>query len=212
MTQAVRAAARRSSLAAIIVTGNGTFCAGGDLDALRGLAEKRRTTPRLYEPAHEMIRSLLDAPCPTIAAIDGMAVGLGFDLALICDLRLVGPEGKLRQGWARYGAIHGTGGLFFLNRISPTLIWRLLNDQPIIGPDDAERLGLAEAVSGTTALEAALERARNYAKLPTQAVREYVRMTRQLAGRAELEAHLEDCARTQAALFNDQSFARLVGR
>ena len=61
-----------------------------------------------------MIRTLMAVPVPTIAAVDGAAVGMGMDLALACDSRFIGTTGWMRQGWARYGAIPATGGLVFL--------------------------------------------------------------------------------------------------
>ena len=110
LTLRLQEASERTSISALIITGTGTFCAGGDLKALQRVADGRSATPSTYNAAHRMIRTLLDVPVPTIAAVDGAAVGLGMDLALACDSRLVGTNGWMRQGWARYGAIPATGG------------------------------------------------------------------------------------------------------
>jgi enoyl-CoA hydratase/carnithine racemase len=104
-----------------------------------------------------MIRSLVSVPVPTTAAIDGPAIGLGMDLALACDVRIVGSNGWLMQGWARVGLVPATGGVMLLASRAPTLLWRMLADQPRLDGHAASQEGIAEKAED--ALRAAIERA-----------------------------------------------------
>lgn len=193
-----------SDVAAVVLTGNGAFCSGADL---RRVAE-RQAVPEaerradVRDAAQGMIRTIVDAPVPVIAAVDGPAVGLGFDLALACNDLLIGPDGWCMQGWGRIGAIPATGGLLFLRARNPSLLWKLLAEQPRIGPADAERWGLAEPVAEGTALEAAVARGRALAELPRRALHAYVRLARAPL-RAELPGHFDQCADEQVRLLAD---------
>ena len=74
LTLRLQEASERTSISALIITGTGTFCAGGDLKALQHVADRHAATPSTYDAAHRMIRALLAVPVPTIAAVDGAAV------------------------------------------------------------------------------------------------------------------------------------------
>jgi 2-(1,2-epoxy-1,2-dihydrophenyl)acetyl-CoA isomerase len=159
--------------------------------------------------AQALIRALIDSPVPLFAAIDGPAVGLGFDLALACDVLFFGPTGWAMQGWGRIGAIPGTGGELLLRRRNPGLLWRLLATQPRIDAALAERWGIGEAVSVGTALHAAQERAVALTSLPLAAVRAYVALNRD-ALRRDLGGHLALCAQLQPTLLADAGIGRRV--
>src|SRR5688500_374040 len=91
---AVRPVANDEDTCGVVLTGEGAFCAGGNL---KGAQERAAMTPEerramITRSFQGIIRTLLELPVPTVAAIDGPAVGMGFDIALACDSRLVGPE------------------------------------------------------------------------------------------------------------------------
>jgi len=107
-----------------VLTGNGAFCAGGNL---RGAVERSDldTSERrqmVYAAYQGVVRALVDCPVPTVAAVDGPAVGMGFDLALACDSRFVGPDGWCQQGWGRVGLVPGTGGELLLRLRAPNAL------------------------------------------------------------------------------------------
>jgi enoyl-CoA hydratase/carnithine racemase len=196
--------------AAVVLTGAGAFCSGSDL---RFFAELSANVPvdeirsRVYEEIHSMIRALGSVPVPTIAAVDGPAVGLGLDLALACDVRFVGPEGWLRQGWAAMGLIHGTGGMAMLERLRPGLVWRLLATQERLDAQACERLGLAE-FGAPSALAAGVGRATAFAALPRETLEAYVELGRSL--RWPPESHFARSAAIQARLIGSERFRWLA--
>jgi enoyl-CoA hydratase/carnithine racemase len=198
----------RDDVSVIIVTGSGGFCAGGDLRVLIDLAAEGPDVVKdvIYSAYHSVVKTIVGLRKPVLAAIDGPAIGIGMDLALACDWRAIGPRGWLRHGWAELGVIPGTGGELLLRRHAPTLVWSLLGSAKRIGPDQAERLGLALATEkDETALDAARARARGIAKLPQAALEGYVLLHREEL-RARLDPHLELCAEIQADLVATRGF------
>lgn len=194
---------------ALILTGEGAFSAGGDLKQFLAISES--TPPDeleavVYTRFQGLMRALRDFPGVTIAAVDGAAVGLGFDLALGCDLRLVGERGWFMQGWARAGLIAGTAGSAFLERIRPGLTVQLLDQRRLDGAG-AAALGVAEAAR-PSALEIALERARMYARYDPALLEAYVALTRPL--RWPDEAYLKESARRQAEFLGSEAFRRFA--
>jgi enoyl-CoA hydratase/carnithine racemase len=215
---ALRAAAGNGEVRGVVLTGNGAFCSGGDINGMVARAdmppEERRAL--VYGAYQGLIRTVVDLPVPTVAAVDGPAVGMGFDLALACDSRFIGPEGWCRQGWARIGLIPGTGGELLLRLRAPGALWRLLDGQPKVGPDLAERLGIGEATGGRTAREAALARVASYAAYPRATLAGYIKLNRSEV-RARLAAHQAECLSVQLELLSDPAFkdrarAALPGR
>jgi enoyl-CoA hydratase/carnithine racemase len=199
------------AIAGVVLTGNGAFCSGANLKSLASRAAGPEQTRRggVEKHAQGVIRQLLALEVPTVAAIDGPAVGMGFDLALACDSRLIGPGGWCMQGWGRVGLIGGTGGCLMLQLLNPSILWKLLEEQPRIDGDLAERWGLGEAVTQGTARDAAIHRISALARLPRRALASYVSFHRALL-RERLEAHLSHTAEIQAALLADPGFSDRV--
>jgi enoyl-CoA hydratase len=82
------------SVKAIIVTGAGdTFSAGFDLKEFDGLADEVYAR-RLWASSDRWHRTLLEFPLPVIAAVNGAALAGGFDLAVMCDIRLAAPSAR----------------------------------------------------------------------------------------------------------------------
>jgi enoyl-CoA hydratase/carnithine racemase len=206
LADALRAAGDVDDGRVVILTGNGGFCAGGDLRALVELAAEGREAVRevIYSSYHAVIRSLIEMPKPVLAAIDGPAIGIGMDMALACDWRAIGPHGWLRHGWTQLGVIPGTGGELLLRRLSPTLTWSLLGTSTRIDADQAAALGLAQ-LAPADALETAHERAAALATLTPAALEGYVRLYRDEL-RAQLDRHFELCIEIQSDLVATEQF------
>ena len=204
-------------IAGVVVTGNGAFCSGANLKSLASRAAAGHESTRrgnVEEHPQALIRQLVALEVPTVAAIDGPAVGMGFDLALACDSRLIGPDGWGMQGWGRVGLIGGTGGCLMLRLLNPSILWKLLEEQPRIDGILAERWGLGEAVTEGTARDAAIRRISALARLSRLALTNYVSFHREPL-REQLEAHLAKAAEMQVELLGDPAFgdkvAALVG-
>src|SRR5439155_6126032 len=125
VADALRQAASDTGVAGVVLTGEGAFCAGGNLKAASTRVEmppeERRTL--VYGAFQGLIGALVSLPVPTVAAVDGPAVGMGLDLALACDSRFIGPEGWVSQGWGRMSLVPATGGVLLLQLRAPDILW-----------------------------------------------------------------------------------------
>ena len=206
LAEVFTAVGRRDDVRIVVITGRGAFSAGGDLPAIVEMVDrgKEAVAEALYTDFHALMRALVWMPKPTLAAIDGPAVGLGMDLALACDWRAIGSDGWLLQGWARIGLIPGTGGELILRRLAPSLIWSILGSSNPIRPAQVDEWGLAHAVDGR-ALPVAMEHARTLARIPHGALEAYVSLHRSEL-REQLDEHLSSCLTFQVELLCSQEF------
>ena len=114
--------ARERGARALVLTGAGrAFCAGGDLREMRRLAEKEGRLEAFFdEPLsliHGCIRVIRETPLPVIAAVNGVAVGGGCNLALACDLVLAAESAQFGQAFIKIGLTPDCGGTFILPRL-----------------------------------------------------------------------------------------------
>jgi enoyl-CoA hydratase/carnithine racemase len=198
--------ARRPDTTALVLASDGAFSAGGKLPEFVRLGREldpEELSDRVYGVMQDVVRALAECPVPTIAAVDGPAIGLGMDIALACDMRFIGPDGYLLQGWGRAGLIPGTGGVQLLERLDPTLLWRLLADQPRLDADACARAGLAE-VGSPSAASAAAVRAERLSGLGRPTLEAYVALSR--SSRLPTEDHNRLAARLQGVLLTSSQF------
>lgn len=199
-------------VSSLILTGEGAFCAGGDLATFARVsaeADGDQMVSVVYGKMQSVVRALRNCPVPTIAAVDGPAIGLGLDYAIACDMRLIGPEGWLQQGWAKAGLVPGMGGIGLLQRLNPTVMWRMVATQERLDGPRCEDLGLGEAVT-PTALEAAIARTEQLARVPVDVLEHYVSLSRDHGW--PTDAHFERTAEIQASLIGSERFRDLAAR
>jgi enoyl-CoA hydratase/carnithine racemase len=145
----------------------------------------------MYEP----FLSLLDVAVPVIGALNGHAVGGGFGLALVCDLRVGAREAKYGANFVRLGLAPGMAISYLLPRIVglPRANELLLTGRLVDGAE-AERLGiLNRAVAAADVLSTAMEMARAIAEAAPLAVR-----ATKAAIRRGLALHVREAAHAEA--------------
>jgi enoyl-CoA hydratase len=146
----------------VVLTGAGdrAFAAGADIKYMSALdAAEAKAWGAL---GHEVSRRLETMPQPTIAAINGFALGGGCELALACDLRLAARTAKLGQPEINLGIIPGWGGTQRLARATTIgFAKELVLTGRLVDAEEAERRGLVNAVyEAGELLERAIETAR----------------------------------------------------
>jgi enoyl-CoA hydratase len=162
--RAIDALADDREVRVVVVTGEGSaFCSGGDTSWIAsepdaGVDHLRHRMMPFYR-AWLSIRRL---EVPTIAAVNGPAIGAGLCLALACDLRYAASGAKLGVPFVRLGMHAGMGGTFLLPDVVGEAAARdLLLTGRVVDADEALRLGLVSRVIepdvfDTTVLEAAV--------------------------------------------------------
>jgi enoyl-CoA hydratase len=107
--------------AAVITGAPPAFCAGADLASLERLSGRGDHDPADHDPAdvrriYEGFLRALHSPLPTVAAVNGPAVGAGFNLALACDVRLASPSARFDSRFLAIGLHPGGGHTWLLER------------------------------------------------------------------------------------------------
>lgn len=175
---ALDALAADHGVRAVVVAGAGerAFCAGSDIKEFEGLAGRVAQGKLLYEKY--VYRKLAELPVPTIAAIEGDALGGGLELALCCDLRVASERARLGMPEVRLGVLPGSGGTQRLPAVvGPARAKELILVGELIDATRAERIGLVnQVVAAGEARRAASGIAERIAKRGPVAVREGKRL------------------------------------
>lgn len=119
LRQALEGAHSQAEVRCVVLRSSGTvFCAGADLKEWAEAEEQGRLqTYGWTEAAHQVMVQLQALPKPTLAVIQGSAVGAGLDLALCCDLRVAGRAARLRAGYTRMAYSPDAGASWHLPRL-----------------------------------------------------------------------------------------------
>ena len=198
---------------AMVLTGEGgAFSAGGDFGTIRAMRDDRRMRGMVLDAHQDLFWLMRRLPFPTVAAVNGPAVGAGVTVALLCDLVVMAEETFLSDPRVSLGLLDGAGGLVLwplLTSLSAAKEHLLLGDR--VSGTEAHRLGLVNrAVPACDVLEEALSLADRLAALPAQAVREARHLLNSHIDRAA--AILPDCARAESACFDTEEHRVLLER
>lgn len=173
----------------VIITGAGgkAFASGADIKAFA----KRTVLDMMNSEANDILFHLTNMPKPTIAAIEGFALGGGNELGMACDIRIAGRGAKFGQPEVKLGLIASAGGTQRLQKlVGVGKAKQLLFTGTIISAEEAERIGLVEqVVEDGTALEAALDMAETIKANGPLAVR-LTKMSINLGGSVDLRSGL----------------------
>lgn len=179
------------SVRAVIVTGAGrAFCSGSDVTAMVNtnlVAGRARMQTR-----HAMINAIVNLEKPVIAAVRGAAVGIGFSIAMACDLIIASDNAKFSQIFKKIGLIPDGGSIYFLTqRIGLARAKDLVYTARMLPAEEAREWGLINRVTPDAELESsALTLARELAGSATFALALAKKMFQAMYV-PTLETHLE---------------------
>lgn len=190
---------RDPSVNVLILTGAGpAFCAGGNLKKMRdrsGFAPAKTvidTRDSYRRSIHRIPKALFNLEVPTIAAVNGAAIGAGLDLACMCDMRIASEKAVFAESFIKLGIIPGDGGAWFLPRIvGYSMACEMALTGVQIGAEEARKIGLVSRVAeADSLLEMAFELAARIDAMPGRTVRLTKRLLRD-SGQVTLDHHLE---------------------
>jgi len=199
----LRELADDESTRAVILTGAGekAFVAGADIKYMSGLDVGQ--AKEWGALGHDAGRLLETMPKPTIAALNGFALGGGCELALACDIRYAASNAKIGQPEVNLGIIPGWGGTQRLARVCGLGVAKeLIFTGRIVDAEEALRIGLVNAVH-----DPVLDKARETAGLLASKSPIALRLMKDLANRAlggDHTANLEAEGETFGELFSSE--------
>jgi enoyl-CoA hydratase/carnithine racemase len=215
---AVHRVNRDRSVRAVILTGAGTaFCAGGDLKAMRdrrGIIEGSHADLRenYRRGVQAMANALYDCDAPTIAAVNGPAIGLGLDVACMCDMRIASEKASFAESFVKVGIVPGDGGAWLLPRVvGMSVACEMSFTGDVLTPQEAKEVRL---VSRVVPHEELMDAARALAGRIAANPPEMVRMTKRLLREGQhtrLSTLLEMSAAFQALAHSTEDHKEAVG-
>lgn len=218
-----QAARNDANLRCLVVTGSGRcFCAGADFHAAvqrppaqegaAGRALPHERSFAMYEP----FLALLDMPVPVVGALNGHAVGGGFGLALVCDIRVGAREAKYGANFAKLGLHPGMAISYLLPRVvgPQRAALMLLTGELLDGATAADWGLLAQAVATEAVPATAWAIAANIAANAPLAVRSMTRALRAHRDAAFAAARAEAYAQAESLTTDDakEGIAALLGK
>ena len=206
-----------AEVGALVITGTGAaFSAGGNVKEMRerkgSFAGNVPDVEERYRRGIQRIPLALDrVEVPTIAAVNGPAIGAGCDLACMCDLRIGSSKALFGETFVNLGIIPGDGGGWFLQRlIGFQRAAELTFTGRIIEAEEAREIGLLlEVVESEALMGRVLEITRQIASKPPQALR-YAKRLMRIAQRTELRDYLDLCAILQGVCHNTDDHLEAV--
>ncbi|MEV3962198.1 enoyl-CoA hydratase-related protein [Nocardia sp. NPDC050193] len=194
------------------MTGGGAFCAGVDLDDFAEITSTLGRQEVLRDRVHRVAAAALDLDKPLIAAVDGVAVGAGMDMALACDIRLASTRARFSEAYVRVGLIPGDGGAHLLPRIvGQARALELLWTGRFVEAEEALELGLVLSLHDPEELPtAAITLCRHLADGPPVAIRAIKRLVRN-GERVDFATSLSMVAAEQAVVQSTRDSAEAIG-
>lgn len=161
--------AKDPSVRTVVITGAGrAFCVGQDL----GEIQEKDISKNLLQHYALVIERIRELDKPILAAVNGVAAGAGFSLALACDMRLASSDSSFTTAFSRIALVPDSGMSHFLPRlVGWSKAFDLLAFSPRISAEEALHLGLVDRVFAATSFqEEVLAIARQLAQGPTRAL------------------------------------------
>jgi 2-(1,2-epoxy-1,2-dihydrophenyl)acetyl-CoA isomerase len=196
------------SVRCVVVTGAGrAFCAGGDIELLRELRQRKAANELepLLRAGKEIVMAMATMPKIVITAVNGPAAGGGMNLALAGDIRIASDQAKFAESFVQIGLFPDFGGTYLLPRIvGPTRASELFYTAQMLSADDALKLGIVSRVIPQGEFEAETKKlAQTMATSASMSHRD-VKHRMSSEYRKELEAALEEEIRLQLHCFESE--------
>jgi 2-(1,2-epoxy-1,2-dihydrophenyl)acetyl-CoA isomerase len=192
--EALEDARRNDAVRVVVVTGAGrAFCSGGDVG---NMTQREQMTGYEHKTSLELVHRIplaLEAlDKPVIAAVNGVAVGAGLDMALMCDLRFMASTTRVNEGYVKVGLLPGDGGTYYLPRlVGVAKALELMWTGDFIDAEEALRIGLVNRLyAPEELLPATYEYAGRVASGPSLAIRITKRAVYE-GMRMDLRSHLD---------------------
>ncbi|MEW6514465.1 MAG: enoyl-CoA hydratase-related protein [Pseudomonadota bacterium] len=210
---------RCTDVSALVITGAGAaFSSGGNVKDMadRGgdfAGDVAEVAARYRAGIQRIPLALQDIEVPIIAAVNGPAIGAGFDLANMADLRIASEKAKFGETFLNLGIIPGDGGAWFMQRqIGYQRAFELTLSGRIIDATEALALGVVlDVVPPEELLPRAMAHAARFATQPPKALRLTKRLMK-MAQRMELKDFLDLCAVFQGMCHNEPEHLDAVQR
>ncbi len=207
------------AVSVLLMTGAGSaFSAGGNiLDmAERGgdfAGDPAECAERYRQGIQRIPLALHDVEVPIIAAVNGPAIGAGFDLANMADIRIASTQAKFGETFLNLGIIPGDGGAWFMQRlIGYQKAFELTLTGRVIDAAEALELGIVMQVTEADELmESSMKLAKSMAAQPPKATRLTKRLMK-MAQRTELKDFLDLCACFQGMCHNEPEHLTAVNK
>ncbi len=209
LREELEASAQDGSRVIILTGSGGSFCSGADLKA-SGL-EPGKTEPLtdiLEEHYHPMLMAIAELPIPVIAAVDGVAAGIGSDIALACDIRVASDTAVFAELFINVGLIPDGGGTYTLPRLvgMGRALEMALSGVPVKA-DQALDWGLVNQVYPSDNFKRHVQAyAEKFTFKPPLAVERTKKAIREACSEGTFHDALKRESRLQKDLFNSQDF------
>jgi len=223
---ALRECEADAAVRVVVITGAGrAFCAGGDVEFMSGLQKSGDVDGlrRLLDAGRDIVLAIASMTKPVIAAVNGIAVGAGCNLALACDYRLAAEQAKLSESFVRIGLHPDWGGTWLLPRlVGRSRALELLLSGRAVDAAEALAIGMVDRVVADLPAEIA-KLAQSFAAAPPLAalgIKQALNVSATNDLRTQLEVETEhqvrcflsgDAAEGMAAFFEKRS-ALFTGR
>ena len=194
-----------ADVGAVLLVGEGpNFCTGGDVKAFASAGEDVAATVRsLAGVLHDLVRALVEAPVPVVAAVHGWAAGAGMSVVLAADVAVAGTSTRLRPAYPAIGLTPDGGMTWTLPRaVGAARARHILLTDRVLSADEALDLGLVAVVVPDDAVAAEAQRlAERLAAGPVRALGRAKRLLRESPERdlgAQLDAEAASIAESAA--------------
>ena len=211
LSAAVKAAEADSEVKTLVITGTSpAFCAGADLDDLKAAVDGRTDNVRAV---YQSFMDVADCKLPTIAAVNGAAVGAGLNLALACDIRLASDQALFDTRFLKIGLHPGGGHTWLLLR---AIGWGQASQMLLLGramrAQEARLAGLVQqVVEPDKLIDAAIELGRATSDLPRDLIIA-TKASMRLAARSGHHETFEHETNAQLRSLGEAPFQELLAR